>query len=311
VKQPKLPASFSLLILLGLSLGISVLAYGWRSSALAQSGGPSPYYAPPPISGNVYQNQAATSGQPEGPENVMIILDSSYSMSEPIGGKGGENKMVAAKRAVLDVVRSLDSRTRVGLRIYGNSSSTFGACKATNVLVPIGDNNRNLIASKMIGIRPTGATPISYTVERSLREDFGNAPGKKSIILISDGMETCGEDPCDVAVRMQQLGANIKINVVGFGLHDYAATKQLRCVALATKGKYYSANTAVDLVNSLNSALAAETRVQGTILIPSAPPATIQNTQPGPTLQASPAPARKIYEEKLLPADLPKKTKSR
>jgi hypothetical protein len=61
----------------------------------------------------------------------------------------------------------------------------------------------------------------------------------------------------------------------------------------------------------MNSALAAETRVQGTILIPSAPPATIQSTQQGPVLQAPPAPASKIPEEKLLPADLPKKTKSR
>ncbi|WP_303673238.1 vWA domain-containing protein [Vampirovibrio chlorellavorus] len=218
----------------------------------------------PPITGNVQQSQQGLNQQ-AGPENVMIILDSSYSMSEPIE-QSGENKMIAAKRTVLDVLRNISPRTRVGLRVYGNSANQFTACKATSLLVPLGENNRNLIASKMIGLRPTGATPISYTVLRSLQEDFNAVNGTHSIILISDGIETCGEDPCDVAVKMQQMGIHIKINVIGLGLQDYAAVKQLRCVALATKGQFYTANTAAELANSLNKALAVETNVQGTVI---------------------------------------------
>lgn len=285
-------------------------------SAQAQSGtgiirGPGPaQQAPAPIMGNVYQNRNQISADAQaGPENVMIILDSSYSMAEPVGNRGGESKMAAAKRAVIDVVRNLAPNTRVGLRVYGNSNNSFTACRATDVLVPIGDNNRTLISSKMIGVRPTGATPISLAVERSLAEDFSGVAGKKTIILISDGIETCGADPCDVAVKMQQLGAAVKINVVGFGLHDYDATKQLKCVALATKGKFYEANTAADLVNSMNNALAVDTRVQGTILIPSQPPATIQSSQPPRELSAPST--SKPYEDKLLPADLPNKGRNR
>ena len=329
MSQPKLSAPFSLLALLSLSLATAVLGHTWQTGAFAQPVGvppgvftpqnpygmqrmPQPIRTGPPnsapINGNVYQSQAGAN-QDDGPENVMIILDSSYSMAEPINGRSGENKMTAAKRAVLNVVQSLSPSTRVGLRVYGNSGNSFTACRATDVLVPLGNNNRNLIGSKMIGIRPTGATPISYTVERSLNEDFRGLNGKKSIILISDGIETCGEDPCNVAVRMQQQGINIKINVVGFGLQDYAAEKQLRCVALGTKGKYYSANTAAELADSLNKATAVETRVQGTILTPSAPASA-----PAPAAQneaASPPSPKPVYEDKMLPADLPKKSGTR
>lgn len=253
-----------------------------------------------PITGNVQQSQQGLSQQ-AGPENVMIILDSSYSMSEPIE-QGTENKMIAAKRTVLDVLRNISPRTRVGLRVYGNSANQFTACKATSLLVPLGENNRNLIASKMIGLRPTGATPISYTVLRSLQEDFNAVNGTNSIILISDGIETCGEDPCDVAVKMQQMGIHIKINVIGLGLQDYAAVKQLRCVALATKGQFYTANTAAELANSLNKALAVETNVQGTVIQHSQTPVAPmpQSGQP-----PAAAPRKVAVPEVVLPAAVP------
>jgi hypothetical protein len=205
-----------------------------------------------------------------GPENVMILLDSSYSMSENLAGDGpgtfSQNKMGAAKRSVLEMIRDLPPTANVGLRIYGNSNNPMHACHATTNLVPLGQNNRNVMAAQMLGVQPTGSTPISYSIIQSLNNDFQGMPGKRSIILISDGIETCGEDPCTLAVRMQQMGANVKINVIGLGIQDVDAIKQLRCVALATKGRFYTANTAAELGHSLHNAMAVETHVQATIL---------------------------------------------
>lgn len=288
-QRKKLSAPLSLLALLALSLCLSAWGGFTRQTAQAQ----------PPISGNVHQTQQGARIQ-AGPENVMIIIDASYSMSEPIE-RSGEDKMAAAKRAVLNVLQNTAPGTRVGLRVYGDSANQFTACRATRLLVPLGENNRNLIASKMIGLKPTGATPISYTVLRSLQEDFNTVNGPQSIILISDGIETCGEDPCDVAVKMQQMGINIKINVVGLGLQDYAAVKQLRCVALATKGQFYTANTAAELANSLNKALAVETKVHGTI---------IQHPQPSPPAQPA-SPTAPAYSDTVLPAAVPIKSNKR
>jgi Ca-activated chloride channel homolog len=293
MNRQSLSAPFSLLMLLSLSLGISALGSFNPSEAQPRA----------PISGNIHQNQHAIAQQ-HGPDNVMIILDSSDSMADSIM-RGGEPKMVAAKRTVLEVLRSVPPTTRVGLRVYGDSDSPFNACHATSVLVPLGENNRNLIASKMIGIRPTGMTPISYTILQSLDEDFRQVNGPRSIILISDGIETCGEDPCHIAVKMQQMGINVKINVIGLGLQDYAATKQLRCVALGTKGQFYTANTAAELANSLNKALAVETKVQGTILTPTTPvPSVTPQAVPSPgTPQAQPS--QKPFTETVLPPAVP------
>lgn len=196
-------------------------------------------------------------------KSVMIILDSSYSMAEDL--PSGENKMVAAKRVILDFMKQLPPDVNVGLRVYGNRQNK---CNATVQLVPIGRNNRHFIASQMVAIKPTGATPISYSLQRSMMEDFYNVPGEKSIILVSDGQETCGEDPCGVSLAMVRNGVDIKINVVGFGLHNMDAAKQLKCVALSTYGKFYTANTSAQLADSLKSATPYVTEVRGQIIRP-------------------------------------------
>ncbi len=228
-----------------------------------------------PVQQGGVQRNAAGHGMHAGgvePEHVLIILDASYSMSEPLQGK--ETKMAVAKRTILQVLQNVPPHVNVGLRVYGNSANSLTACRATDLLVPIGPNNRNLVSSKLIGVKPTGATPISHTLIKSVREDFANLPGKKSIILVSDGIETCGANPCDVAVNMVRNGVDIKMNVVGFGIHDMAANRQLKCIALSTFGKFYNANTAAELANSLNNSLSVQTEVQGQILLPDGTPQT-------------------------------------
>ena len=64
---------------------------------------------------------------------------------------------------------------------------------------------------------------------------------------------------------MIQTGADVKINVVGYGLHDYEAERQLKCVALATKGKYYNANTEAELASSLDELFKTEKTVQAQV----------------------------------------------
>ncbi|MBY0405774.1 MAG: VWA domain-containing protein [Cyanobacteria bacterium] len=177
--------------------------------------------------------------------------------------------MVAAKRVILDFIKNLPPSINVGLRIYGQSDNSFVACRATQLLMPISRNNHLAMASRLLGVRPTGATPITHAIKTAINEDFRGITGKKSIILVSDGMETCDADPCDTAVEMVRAGINVKINVIGLGLNDFNATKQLKCVALSTLGKYYGANTAAELARSLSQhGQDIQTDVQGQILTP-------------------------------------------
>jgi hypothetical protein len=212
--------------------------------------------------GRVLQTGAS---QLDGPENILIILDASYSMKERL--PSGETKIAAAKRVILEVLRKIPPEKRVGLRVYGHSANPFSSCRDSKLLVPIGGNNRTLIGSSLLGIRPNGNTPITYAIKTAMLNDFNTVTsGKKTIILVSDGMETCDADPCDTAVEMLRRGFDVKIDVVGFGLADFNANRQLKCVALSTFGKFYSANTAAELGRSLENSMDAQTTVQGQIV---------------------------------------------
>jgi Ca-activated chloride channel family protein len=230
---------------------------------------PPPALGAPPVTQGSAQTLAPSSSSGPATEHVVIILDASYSMIEPL--EGNETKMVAAKRVVLDALRRIPPSTHLGLRIYGYTQNPLTACNASKLVVPLGLNNRPEIAKAILKIRPTGETPISLSIERSIAQDFIGVTGKKSILLVSDGMETCAADPCRVSMAQLRKGSDVTINTVALGLkHNPDAEKQLKCVALGTMGKFYRANTSAELADSLNKALKAQTRVEAKIMAPGA-----------------------------------------
>jgi len=198
-------------------------------------------------------------------ENVLIILDSSYSMNDKING---ERKIDIAKRVINQVLSNLSPNIRVGLRVYGHKSSFLGinSCRASELKVPIGEGTQRFISNQLLKIQPEGWTPISYSLAQAVDYDFNGVLGKKRIILVSDGMETCDGSPCDFAINLVRKGIELKIDVIGFDLTEEMAKSQLKCVALATKGKFYTANSAGELAKYLNNSLNSSKEVQGRIM---------------------------------------------
>lgn len=249
-----------------------------------------------PIQGQVNQHQLGAQQFQEA-ENILIILDASMSMSDKLPGNNnnGPTKMAAAKQAVLQVLKNVPPHVNVGLRVYGaGDKGRFRQCSDTRLVVPVGPNQQHTIASQLVGIQPNGATPISYSLIEAINNDFDHVPGKKTVLLVSDGMETCAEDPCRVAVDMQRKGIDVKMNVIGFGLDDIGAQRQLKCIALSTFGKYYTANTSAELADRLGEAMHAKAEVQGKILLPP----SRSNQQPE---QAVTPPPVKEKEYKMAP----------
>ncbi len=226
--------------------------------------------------GRAEQDQAGLSASRQAPENILIILDASDSMNEEMNG---QRKIDIAKNVVLNTVKNLPPHVNVGLRVYGHkrgSGSSFitpfgnfsagaDACKQTQLMVPIAANNRASIASELMDIQAVGKTPISFTLQQAINNDLSHLPGKKTIILVSDGRETCAFNPCDVSLNMVRSGVDVKINTIGFGTHDRVADDQLKCVALATKGRFYTADTAAELAKSLQDSAQVQTSVQAKI----------------------------------------------
>ena len=84
--------------------------------------------------------------------------------------------------------------------------------------------------------------------------------------MLTDGGENCDESPCDYIMELQKTRQDIFIDVIAFNIHDQEANNQLKCVALVTSGKFYSANTAAELLNGLTNSLNITKEVQGVII---------------------------------------------
>jgi von Willebrand factor type A domain len=224
-----------------------------------------------------YNNANAQDVRPASPQNVLIILDASDSMNERLGAK---TKIQLAKDVVINTIRTLPPNVNVGLRVYGHKLGAGGyimhgplggylvggdACRQSELLVPIQQNNRESIANHILGIQAVGKTPITYSLQQAINHDLASIPGQKTIVLVSDGRETCDGDPCDLAVDMVRSGINVKINTIGLATHDPVADDQLRCIALASKGKFYSADTAAQLAKSFQDSAQVQTSVQAKI----------------------------------------------
>jgi Ca-activated chloride channel family protein len=195
----------------------------------------------------------------------LLILDASYSMGETLDE--GQTKMAVAKRALLDTLAKLPPNTAVGLRVYGISSNPLSACTASKLVVPIGTNNRAVIASHLLGLRPTGETPISFSLQQAIQLDLLNRQGPKAVVLVTDGMETCDADPCRVAVQLVRNGSQVKIHTIALGLaRDYDALRQLKCISAATYGRFHSASTYGELLKGLANSVEIRTRVDAQII---------------------------------------------
>lgn len=222
------------------------------------------------------------------PLNIVILIDCSHSMKEGLGGMlsmGAEQKMESAKRVLQETMAMIPSDVNVGLRVFGQSftNDPYMDCQQSALLVPIGVHNRRSIIESVRQIRPFGLTPLTFGLHEAAN-DLQSFPGKKQIILISDGAETCGSDPCLFIHQLTERGFEIKVDIVGLGLRgDPEAKIQLNCIAKTSGGQFYDSNTAAELVDSIRK-IVGEAKVSGKVLTRMKDPSLL--TKPG---QAPPA----------------------
>lgn len=198
-------------------------------------------------------------------EAVLFIIDFSSSMLNEVAGQQKINMAINTMREILP---QLSPNTQLGLRLYGHkiSFTPIDACKASELVVPIGTNNATKIYSALTQSKARGNTPITYSLKQAINNDFIGFKGKKRIILLTDGGENCDESPCTYATSVLTQRDDISIDVIAFDINNKEADAQLKCTALVTKGKFYKANDEKDLIDSLTNSLNIEKDVQGVIL---------------------------------------------
>jgi Ca-activated chloride channel family protein len=208
-----------------------------------------------------------------GPLNVLILLDASQTMGQGMDNvlpSKQEQKMAVAKRVLKTTLQAIPVDVNVGLRVFGQSFNNAGSdCRQTALLVPIGKNNHQAIIDEIEPLTPKGMTPLAYTLMQAQR-DFAGLPGERHIVLISDGFETCGGDPCSYIKRLSAMGYAMKVDIIGMGLkHDKIARDHLNCITQASGGHYYDADTAGELADHLKQSMldaAGQGEVSGVVI---------------------------------------------
>ncbi|MBT8082394.1 MAG: VWA domain-containing protein [Gammaproteobacteria bacterium] len=182
----------------------------------------------------------------EQPNDLILILDASNSMWGQIDG---ENKIVIARRAVGGLVDGLPEDSRAGLVAYGHRRE--GDCEDIEVVQDVDALRKEALKATINGIMPKGKTPITASLETA----FGIIDGQQptSVILISDGLETCSRDPCDAVRTARQSGLPFVLHVVGFDVAGEDTT-QLECAAQEGGGLFLSVENAEQLSEALVSA---------------------------------------------------------
>ena len=196
---------------------------------------------------------------------VEIVVDASRSMW---GRMDGEPKMVVAKEILEDVSYWYPEDLELALRAYGSTSPSDAAdCGDSTLLVPFGEENREWIRNAIAGLKPLGQTPIAYALNQAAG-DFGALQDDRALILLTDGIESCGGDPVQAARELREQG--ITVHLIGFGLGNAndADAASLQAVADASGGRYVTAGSAEELKYALAQTVATSYSVyKGEIVV--------------------------------------------
>ena len=213
------------------------------------------------------------------PVNVLILLDSSQTMKQNLNGElssAGEEKLSAAKRGLAETLKIIPSDVNVGLRVFGQAGGgdSGSDCQQTALLVPMGQKNRAQIVQRTEELHPYGMTPLAFTLMKAAG-DFRGLTGVNHILLVSDGFETCGGNPCAYIRQLIASGFHLKIDIIGVGLkRDRIAKEHLSCLTEASGGKYYDADTSAQLAQGIKDSFlraVGEGKVSGKVLTRIAP----------------------------------------
>lgn len=182
-------------------------------------------------------------------KQVMLVLDASGSMWGQIDG---EAKITIARDVVADMLKTWNADNHIGLVAYGHR--TKGDCADIETVIPLGKLDSEAFTTAVAGLNPKGKTPLTAAV-RAAAEKLKYTENAATVILVSDGVETCDADPCAAAAELKQAGVDFTTHVIGFDITEQEGQEQLQCVAKNTGGEYLKAENASGLKEALKTAV--------------------------------------------------------
>jgi hypothetical protein len=179
-------------------------------------------------------------------DSAVIVFDASGSMWGQIKGKA---KIEIAREVMGTLVKDWNEDIELGLMAYGHREK--GNCNDIEMLQTISTVDSDKMLKIINKIIPKGKTPIGQSL-RQAAETLRYTEDPATVILISDGEETCNADPCVISKELEAKGINFTTHVIGFDIkRNKKALKQLKCIAKNTGGEFYQAEDAPSLKKAL------------------------------------------------------------
>lgn len=184
------------------------------------------------------------SEQKEVTTRILFVLDASKSMS---GKWQGETKYNIARVILSDILDSIKniSNIEVALRVYGHTKNYPPQnCNDTRLEVPFKKDNTREIIYRLSQLKPRGTSPIANSLLKT-KNDFTDCDNCRNIVvLITDGIEECGGDICEVSAQLQKQGIILKPFIIGIGMDTHEAYD---CA-----GQYFNAANREEFTKALN-----------------------------------------------------------
>ncbi len=178
---------------------------------------------------------------------ILFVFDASESMAEHWQSDTKYRTAVKVLSGILDSLQG-NKNLELGLRVYGPKRAPGPDCEASFIMVPFGTDNFLSIKSVLGGLSPGGTTPIAFSLEQAASDFTPCISCRNVVILITDGLEACGGDPCQVSKSLQQKGIFLRPFIVGIG-EDILT--QFNCM-----GNYFNAANEKDYKRALETIVA-------------------------------------------------------
>ena len=216
---------------------------------------------------------SAAADEAAGAPAVELIVDASWSMTLPLTSNEEEDRLTAdnpdsriaiAQEAMVNLIEeTLPEGAPVAVRAFGNLEGNL-ACR-TDLMSALQPLDRESLANVVNGIDPQfNANTAIGAALRQVPNDLAGTDREKIVVLLTDGQETCGEDPAAIIQDLAAQGIDVSLNVIGFAILDEGLKAQFAEWAELGNGAFYDASDADLLGVALERAMTVGYTVQDT-----------------------------------------------
>jgi len=182
---------------------------------------------------------------------VELILDASGSMLKRLEGK---RRITIAKAVLIDTITQIiPEKTPVALRVFGDKQANACRTDLAIKLEPLDSQKAKNIISK-INAKNLAKTPIADSLAQ-VASDLKSHEGKKIVILVTDGEETCEGNPEEVIDQLIEQGIDVRLNIVGLAIDDEELKAQFNQWSNQGGGQYFDSDNSESLKKSISQAL--------------------------------------------------------